>query len=262
MKILTLIGSYRRNGNTDQFIGLMHAELQQIAQAAGVPLEIETIYLGQQNIGPCRGCRICFDRGEEKCPVKDDLLSIKGKMQAADGLLVASPLYVDDVSGITKTWIDRLAHVCHRPEFAGKSAYMVVTTGSTPTDHAMRTLTVALSTWGFHLAGKMGVKAGALMKPAAMKAAHEEKARKAARRFFDALHRQAYARPSFMSLAMFKIQQWSWQRKGIPGTVDYQYWQKQGWFEPRRDFYIPHRANPIKVALARLVGGIIARVMA
>ena len=39
------------------------------------PLEMETVYLGQQDINPCRGCRVCFDQGEEICPLKDDLIS-------------------------------------------------------------------------------------------------------------------------------------------------------------------------------------------
>ena len=50
-------------------------------------------------------------------------------MDAADGIIFASPVYVNDVSGIAKTWIDRLAYVCHRPAFAGKCAYLIATVG-------------------------------------------------------------------------------------------------------------------------------------
>jgi multimeric flavodoxin WrbA len=260
MKILALIGSYRKNGNTDQVIGLLEAELQNIAAQHGAPVEIETIYLGHQQIGACRGCRVCFDRGEEKCPLRDDFLAIKTKMQAADGLLVASPVYVDDVSGITKTWIDRLAHVCHRPEFAGKSAFLVVTVGGSPTSHSLRTLSLALNTWGFHIVGQAGLKTGALMKPDAMKTRYQKQVAKIAQRFFKGLHTHAAARPTFMSLMMFKIQQLAWQKASDhPDTVDYRYWKDRGWLDSRREFYIPHQANPLKVALARMTGAVIAR---
>ena len=67
------------------------------------------------------------------------------KMQSADGLIVAIPVYVNDVSGIVKNWIDRLAFVCHRPEFAGKSAFLISTVGLGPTSHALQTLRFALS---------------------------------------------------------------------------------------------------------------------
>ncbi len=262
MKILALIGSYRKNGNTSQVVGLVCDALQAEAARTGASLEIETLYLGHLDIGACRGCRTCFDRGEDKCPLKDDLLAVKAKMKAADGILVATTVYVDDVSGITKTWIDRLAHVCHRPEFAGKCAYLLATVGGSPTSHTLGTLRLALSTWGFHIIGKAGFKTGALMKAEEMKARQAVKAEKIARHIYQAVAVCSWARPSFMSLFMFKIQQRSWQGAGRSpargDTLDYAYWRDQGWTDPTRDFYIPHEASRVKVFLACLAGSLIA----
>jgi multimeric flavodoxin WrbA len=258
MKILVLSGSFRKHGNTDQICNLIARHLQKIADQNHETLEIETLYLGHQDISPCRGCRVCFYQGEDKCPLKDDLLAVKTKMIQADGILIASPVYVDDVSGIVKNWIDRLAHVCHRPEFAGKCAYLVATVGSTPTDHAMRTMTVALSSWGFHIVGKAGFKIGALMKPDEMRARFQQETEKIAKKFFWAIHNQSWANPSFMSLMMFKIQQRAWHRAS-PETIDARYWNGKGWTDLRRNFYIPHQANRVKVTLARLTGAVIAR---
>ncbi len=262
MKILVLIGSYRRNGNTDQLTGLIKEHLQKEAEQHQSPLEIETIYLGQQNLQFCRGCRICYDRGEEHCPARDDLLSIKARMQAADGVLLASPVYVDDVSGITKNFIDRLCHVCHRPQFAGKVAYVVATTGSSRTGKTLDTMKMALRTWGFHIAGQSGYKMGALMKREESKAQFDAQAAQAARRLFNAIYRKEYRRPAFFSLMMFKIQQMSWKANGTPGTVDYRYWEGQGWFDPRRTFFIPHESGRLKVALARWTGVVIGKLTA
>ena len=262
MKILILVGSYRRNGNTDQLTGLIGAHLQQEAQQRQTPLEIETIYLGQQNLQFCRGCRICYDRGEEHCPVKDDLLSIKTKMLAADGILLASPVYVDDVSGITKNFIDRLCHVCHRPQFAGKVAYLVATTGSSRTGKTLDTMKMALRTWGFHIAGQSGYKMGALMKRLETRDRFDAQAARAAQQFFIAIDQRSYRKPAFFSLMMFKIQQMAWKAKGKPGTHDYHYWEEQGWFDSKTTFYIPHDASRLKVALARLTGAVIGRFVA
>jgi multimeric flavodoxin WrbA len=261
MKILVLIGSYRRNGNTDQVTGLIKEHLQGEAQQGQVPLEIETVYLGQQDVQFCRGCRICYDRGEDKCPVKDDLLAIKAKMQAADGVLMASPVYVDDVSGITKNFIDRLCHVCHRPQFAGKVAYVVATTGSTRTGKTLDTMKMALRTWGFHIVGQSGYAMGALMKREETRSRFDSQATRAAHVFFQAIHHKIYRKPAFYSLMVFKIQQMSWRAKGRPGTLDYQYWEQQGWFDQKRTFYIPHDASRLKVALARLTGVVIGKIM-
>lgn len=30
------------------------------------------VRLSEYNLGTCKGCRICFDKGEEYCPYKDD----------------------------------------------------------------------------------------------------------------------------------------------------------------------------------------------
>jgi hypothetical protein len=57
---------------------------------------------------------------------------------------------------------------------------------------------------------------------------------------------------------MFKIQQLAWQREN-PGSLDYAYWHDQGWLDPARTFYIPHRSNPLKVAAARGVGALLYR---
>jgi multimeric flavodoxin WrbA len=179
-------------------------------------------------------------------------------MRAADGLLITSPVYVDDVSGLVKNWIDRIAHACHRPEFSGKCAYLLVTTGSSPTGHALRTLTIALSTWGYHIVGKQGLAAGARMKPEEMRAHYQARLQKIARKFFKALHERQFARPTFLSLMMFRIQQIGWKRAD-PETVDYRYWESKGWFQPSCDYYIPHQSNPMKTALARTAGTLISR---
>ena len=103
---------------------------------------------------------------------------------------------------------------------------------------------------------------GALMKREETRSRFETQAARAAHSLFEALYQKSYKQPAFYSLMMFKIQQMSWKAKGEPGTPDYQYWEQQGWFDPKRTFYIPHQANALKVALARLSGTIIGRIMA
>jgi multimeric flavodoxin WrbA len=259
MKIVAITGSYRKNGNTSQIVNLIEDQLHQIAANTREQLEIETIFLGHQDLGFCRGCRVCFNQGENNCPLKDDLLAIKAKLKSADGILLASPVYVDDVSGIMKNWIDRMAHVCHRPEFAGKCAYLIATVADSPTRHTLGTIGLALRTWGIHIVGQSGFKMGALMKSEAVKDKFQNRATEIAQKLFHAIYRQKFRKPTFFSLMMFKIQQGAWKLKANQNSIDFQYWKNQGWFEPQRDFYISHDASFIKVALARLTGAIIAR---
>ena len=259
MYILAIVGSQRKKGNTARLVQMIGTELEALAERAGQPLVFETIYLGDLDIHPCRGCRSCFDRGEAKCPERDDMPAIKAKLDAADGLLLASPVYVDDVSGLVKTWMDRLAYLCHRPGFAGKCAYPVATVGGSPTRHTLRTMNGALLTWGYHLAGQTGLKMGALT-PADEMARFRPEAARVAGRLFGAIARGDALRPTFVSLLAFKIQQLAWQREP-PGSYDVAYWHERGWLKPDCTFYVPHRAGRLKVALARLAGTVIARFM-
>ncbi len=255
MKILACIGSYRQNGNTARVVSLLAEQIRREADRLGEPLDFETVFLGHLNLQVCRGCRTCYDRGEDQCPLKDDLLALKSRMKVADVVIAATPVYVDDVSGTTKNWMDRLAHTCHRPEFAGVCAYLLATVGSSPTRHALQTLN-GLTYMGFHIIGRAGFKTGALSKRDRINARYEKKIAQIARDIVAAVRQQAVQRPTFYSLLSFKIQQRAWQ-SAKPGSVDYRYWEGNGWLDLHRTFYIEHQASPFKVALARMVGAAI-----
>jgi multimeric flavodoxin WrbA len=261
MNIVALVGSNRKKGNTAGVIHLVGERLRAEAARRGVPLTFDTIYLGDADIRPCRGCRVCFNRGEEKCPLKDDTLAIKARLHEADAIILGSPVYVGDVSGIVKTWIDRMAHVCHRPEFAGKCVYLIATTGGSATRHTLHTMQGAWISWGAHLVGWAGFKLGALTGWDEIAARHGRQIDRIARRLFRAAHTRAGERPRFAELMVFKIQQFN-RSRGARDTVDYRYWRDQGWTNPRRTYFIPHRGGRAQVALARLVGGIMARLFA
>lgn len=251
------LGSHRRNGNIARIVRMIERRMQDLAAQHAIALEFETLFLCDLDIHPCRGCRVCFDRGEDKCPLKDDIAGVRARMDAADGLLLASPVYVDDVSGLVKTWVDRLAYLCHRPGCGGKCAYVVATVGGSPTRHTLRTMNGALLTWGYHLAGQAGFKMGALATQDELKR-HEARAARSAEVLFEAIRRQCALRPSFVSLLAFKIQQLAWQREG-GDSYDVAYWLARGWPDPGCTFYTSHRAGGMKVALARAAGAAIAR---
>jgi len=151
MKILSFISSYRKNGNTANIVQLLEDTIESISKQMNIHADFETVFLGHQNILTCKGCRICFDKGERNYPLNDDLLLIKERIDSADFVILASPVYVEDVNGIMKNWIDRMAFVCHRPEFFGKSAYILSTSGVGSTKHSLMTMNTALRTWGFHI---------------------------------------------------------------------------------------------------------------
>lgn len=259
MKIVTLVSSYRKDGNTNRIVGLIEEQLVSIAKNENINLEIERIQPGHMDIKICLGCRACFDKGEEKCPLKDELLSTRDKILKADGILAASPVYVEDVNGIMKNWIDRMAFNCHRPAFAGKVAYIVTTSGAGSSNHTANTIKNAFTTWGINFAGKKKFRTGGLMDPIEMKSRYGIESKKAAEALINATKVNSASKPSVYSLIAFKIQQMSWQKATRPrDTIDYKYWQKNGWLEKDCNYYIPNKANILKIIFARLIGRIVA----
>ena len=182
-------------------------------------------------------------------------------LRHADGLVLASPVYVNNVSGTMKNLIDRLAFVCHRPALWSTGCFLLASTGGSPARHALRTLRGAVLSWGGTLAGAASFPTGSLMTRAEVEQRHGARIRRAARRFFVALVRRRHLRPSFANLLLFRIQQAAW-RRADPERVDYRYWHEHGWFQPGRTWFGPHRANPLAAAAAWIVARALARVLA
>ena len=84
MKAIGIVGSPRKNGNTET---LTSHTLKAIAEEG---IDTELIRLAGLDIKPCTGCMKCKDK--EDCPIKDDLLPVYNKMKEADIIILASPV--------------------------------------------------------------------------------------------------------------------------------------------------------------------------
>jgi multimeric flavodoxin WrbA len=257
MNILILTSSFRKKGNTAQIVDLLQQSIRDLWATKTDALEFETIDLAEQNIQHCRGCRVCFNKGETYCLYWEDIVAIKAVMRSADMFILASPVYVEDVNGVMKTFLDRLAHINHRPEFAGKYAYVLTTSGSGSSGHAVRTMVTTLRTWGVHIIGQRDFVSGALSSKEALSTRYQKPIEKIARQIVDTVEKKKTETPSFVSLLFFRIQQRSWQRH-VEDSVDYHYWESRGWLERGATFYYPHKTNALNVAAARLTGNIIS----
>jgi len=259
MKIISIISSARKNGNTERIVRHIEEDFLQVSIEKGLKVEFERIHLANSDIRVCRGCRICFDKGEDLCPLKDMLLNIRDKIGQADGVIFASPVYVEDINGIMKNWIDRMAFNCHRPAFADKTAVIVVTSGVGSSNHALKTMKSALLTWGFNLSAQSKFRTGDFMEDDQIKSCYGNEIKVIANKLFNAIHGGKAEYPSFYSLIVFKVQQKYWQKiKNTQNTFNYSYWENKGWIEKSCCYYIPHNSNSIKVILARIVGSILS----
>ena len=106
MKAIAFNGSPRVGGNTEY---LLEKVLEPIAEAG---IETELIQIGGLQLRGCLGCYKCYINVNRQCvQSKDALNGYVEKMIQADGIILASPVYVCSVPSEMKALIDRAVMV-------------------------------------------------------------------------------------------------------------------------------------------------------
>jgi multimeric flavodoxin WrbA len=119
MKILGLVGSPRRESNTDLLVSA-------ILEGAKTNNHItEKIYLYNANILPCVDCKAC-KKDSFQCALNDEMQGLYSKLQEADVLVFGTPLYWYGPSAKMKLLVDRLRPFIASKRLAGKKAVLIV----------------------------------------------------------------------------------------------------------------------------------------
>lgn len=150
MKIIALNGSPHGVKSTTKV--LVDAVL---AGAADEGAEVDYIDVCQLLINYCQGCGTCNRTGV--CPQKDDFWALFAKMQEADGIVLASPVYIDLLTAQLKTVIDRMAHPIHCMLLSGTYGCSVSTAGSSMANEVVEYMNNFLSLTGVRIVGGIGV---------------------------------------------------------------------------------------------------------
>ena len=100
MKVLMINGSPRENGNT----AIALDEMKNVFEAEGV--ETEIVQVGNKNVRGCVACGRCAKLG--KCVFDDIVNELAPDFEAADGLVIASPVYYASANATLIAVLDRL----------------------------------------------------------------------------------------------------------------------------------------------------------
>ncbi len=99
IKVLAIAGSHRKNSNTELALQIMSKRLSKI------DVDTEIMTLANKKIKHCRACDNCKKTG--KCPINDELFEIMDKMAAAQGIILASPVYSFNITPLMQDLITR-----------------------------------------------------------------------------------------------------------------------------------------------------------
>jgi multimeric flavodoxin WrbA len=239
MKVAAFVGSAHKQ-NTHQAVVQFLKNLQALGD-----VESEIVTLSAYKLGTCRGCRLCFEKGEEFCPLKDDRDVLFEKIEHSDGIIFATPNYSFHMSGLMKTFIDRFGVLVHRPRFFGKAFTSIVTQGFMGGQDIVRNFELNGKLLGFNI-----VKGSCItgLVPYSEKDIQRMNQTLAAqsKRFYAALVRPAFPVPSWFMLIGFRMGRASIKEMLDDSSQDYRYYAQKGWLTS--DYYYPTRLGPLKKA--------------
>lgn len=144
MKCLIINGSPRK-GFTWKAVQRVKEQMLAMGE-----VEFEELMLAEADIPMCKGCFICFNQGEDKCPHASRVQPIVQKIQQADALIITSPVYSLNVSGLIKNFFDHTSYLYHRPRMFDKKALVITSTAGGAAAKTASYMRDTLKHWGFN----------------------------------------------------------------------------------------------------------------
>ena len=217
MKVI-LISASPRKEKSNTFI----LAKEVLRGCASESVDTAIIHLCDLNIGFCRHCEACHKK-ILNCSIADNVPGILNKMLEADGIILASPNYINQVTASMKALFDRSTHFIHCRRLLDKYVAAVVSSGSGHDEDVLGYIKYYSHTCGAQYSG--GVSCGVPLSKEKMQEAY----RLGAKFVSDIKEKKAY--PEQIALIeggkrrfgeIIKIRKNEW-------IQEYKYWQDKGW---------------------------------
>ena len=198
--------------------------------------EITEFFLPKDFGAFCTGCTKCFMDSETKCPHYKSLLPITETLDAADIIILASPVYVYHATGAMKSFLDHYGYrwMVHSPEpsMFRKQGVCISTAAGGGMKSALKDMADSLFFWGVARIEQLGFAVAAVNWDSVSekkKAVIERKTTSIAQKI---TKRAVHVKPGLKTKAMFTLMR-SMMRKGW-NERDVRYWNEHGWLEKER----------------------------
>ncbi|OEC98723.1 MULTISPECIES: flavodoxin family protein [Methanobrevibacter] len=240
MKFLVINGSPRKQ-NTYNVIKQAKVNLNG---------DFEEINLIKENIPMCNGCFKCILESETECPHYDKIDPIIEKLHECDGLIIGSPVYAMNVTGLLKNFFDHTAYLYHRPEFFTKKALVVVTTAGAGHKKVAKYIDETLRHWGVNKVYKISFACGG------NDSLDNDKVNKVSQKFaFDLISNKLHS-PKFTDIIFYNV----WRAMALskdPIKADKEYWFNTGLVN--HDFSPEVKLNIPKIVFAKIVFNVLKK---
>ncbi len=245
LNILAIVGSYR-NEESYSYKTLKRIEEQMNALH---PTQFEFVFLQRTGLPFCDGCLSCVRKGEGFCPEFETIDPIVKKIEAADGIALAAPVYTFNVTGLMKNFCEYFMYKRNRPSFFGKKAIVVTAASGGGHKVVLDFLQRTAGAWGCDVVGRLGISSSQIQRETYIEKV-DTAARDVAGKFLTAIINADQQSPDFADLINFRAMQNMTIAKAK--TLNYRYWAERGWLDA--DYYTDAPLNPV----TRLMVGFIA----
>ncbi|MGJ7922224.1 flavodoxin family protein [Neobacillus sp. LXY-4] len=241
MKVVAIMGSPHK-GQGYKIVKDIETELKSLGD-----VDFQHIFLSNVNLQTCKGCFACISKGERFCPLKDEKEKIEQELLNADGVILSSPGYAQNVSWLMKNFIDRFAYSLHRPKFFNQSL-MLVANGGSGLRKVVKALSLTLG--GSKLICKLCITTTPWEATERYKEETNRKIKQSAKKFYQSMKTHQQGSPNLGNLIWFHIfkKMASLSRKNLP--ADYEYYKE------RSHYFYDVKVNPIKNFMANLIANL------
>lgn len=239
MKNVIALHASKRKMNTYKLLVQIKQELAQN------DVEVEILSLYDFNIQDCLECEKCIIHDD--CVHHDDVEILMNKMMSADGIILSSPVYLQQVSGKLKSFIDRTCKWYHRPVLYGKPVLCVATTKGSGLKSTLSYLRSVAVQWGAMPAGSIGRTIRNINSPVV---------KKEFLGFIKLLQAPQSYRPTLNTLTNFEVQKAL--AKYLNG-LDTCYWSEKGW--DKKPYFFECSTNGFKCIISKIFGAVLQRIM-
>lgn len=150
VKVLGIVGSLRKKFT----FKLIKTVLDAIAKKKNVELEI--IHLSAYKIEHCSGCvDYCEKTGD--CKIKDDMKKLYPKLKKADVLIIGTPTYFWNVSGLVKNFIDRTNPLYYPGALKGKIGAAIAVSEEEGQNQALSAISSFFQVQNIKEVGSLGI---------------------------------------------------------------------------------------------------------
>ncbi|MBE6753846.1 MAG: NAD(P)H-dependent oxidoreductase [Ruminococcaceae bacterium] len=197
--------------------------------------EVSEFFLPKDFDGVCRGCAACFER-EDKCPDYEKLRPITEAMDAADVIILTSPVYVMHATGAMKSFLDHYGYrfMVHRPEekMFSKQAVCIATAAGAGMGSTIKDMEDSTYFWGIPKTYKLGIAVQETRWEAVKPGIKRRIARKTKALARKIARRAGKIKPGIKTKAFFSMMAMM-QKNGF-NSADKEYWIAKGWTKGKR----------------------------